>query len=323
MRAGLRALAAAALLGAAACAALATSTPGAIAGGDEPIRIEARRTPLGIGGATLALGVRYAGGLTVRGARLHGLSDLKVEDLGPFEARAWVVSDFGDLIRFTLRLDEAGRLVGADTAVRRPLTGLDGAVLSPKADADAEGLAILPDGRVLVSFERDHRIWSYGVGADAQPVPVATPDAALGDNEGLEGLAAAPAGWLALGEAGGAWLCAAEACAPFGPQTVTPADGYRFTGADRDPAGEGWFVVERYYRPPLDMRVRVRRLSVDGTLSEPLIQLRPPASVDNFEGIAASVTTDGTRLYLLSDDNANPLQKTLLLAFDVSNPPPR
>ncbi|OYW40921.1 MAG: hypothetical protein B7Z42_02820 [Brevundimonas sp. 12-68-7] len=272
MRAGLRALGVAALLGAAACAAVATSTP-SVAGPERAIRLEANRTPLGIGGATLAPGVRYAGGLTLRGPGLHGLSDLKIQgDV------AWAVSDFGHLIRFTLGLDgPEGRLVSADQGVRRELTDTDGIALRVGPNADAEGLAILPDGRVLVSFEREHRIWSYGADANERPVAVAAPD--------------------------------------------TPLPHF-FTGADRDPAGDGWFVVERLYRPPLTLRARVRRLSADGVLSAPLIELRPPALVDNFEGIAAVATPGGTRLYLLSDDNGNPLQKTLLLAFDLDDPSP-
>lgn len=302
------------LMSAAACAAVATSTPGPVTGPDHAIQMEARHVPLGIGGASLAPGVRYAGGLVLRGPALHGLSDLKVRN-----DRAWAVSDFGELVRFTLRLDGAGRLVGADSAIARPLTGPDGLVLTPKANADAEGLAILADGEVLISFERDHRIWSYGQNLSRPAAPVPAPSGPFPDNEGMEGLSGDGDGWLALGETGGAWLCDRGGCAPLTEPALRPADDFRFTGADEDPAG-GWFVVERRYTPPLDMRVRVRRLSPEGVLSEPLIQLRPPASTDNFEGIAAVATVNGTRLYLLSDDNDNPLQKTLLLAFDVPLP---
>lgn len=318
IRAGLRTLGVAALLGAAACAAVATTTP-SLAGPERGIRLEANRTPLGIGGATLAPGVRYAGGLTLRGPDLHGLSDLKIQgDV------AWAVSDFGHLIRFVLGLDGLeGRLVSVDHGARRELTDADGVALRVGPNADAEGLAILPDGRVLVSFEREHRIWSYGGDANDRPIAVAAPDTPLPSNGGFEGLSAAGAnGWLVLAEGGGAWLCA-ETCAALGAQPLVPEDDYRFTGVDRDPAGDGWFVVERLYRPPLTLRARVRRLSADGVLSAPLIELRPPASVDNFEGIAAVATPGGgTRLYLLSDDNRNPLQKTLLLAFDVAGPRP-
>lgn len=309
----LRGLAAAAIVLLAACAGVAT-TRTAIGDGAYPIRMEARRTPLGVGGVELAPGVAYAGGLALHGANLHGLSDLKNDG-----SQAWAVSDFGFLVRFRIVLDQRGRLIGAGSADRRALVDVDGAPLHPKAHADAEGLARLNDGRLLVSFERDHRIWDFGVEGSGPPRDMRQPDDAFADNEGLEGLSAAdPDGttWLAMGESGGAWVCDPEACRALPKAQQATEDGYSVTGADRDPDG-GWFVVQRRYAPPLDMRVRVRRMGPDGTLGPVLIALRPPASVDNFEGVAAVGTPSGTRLYLLSDDNANPLQQTLLLAFDV------
>lgn len=311
MRLAVRAGLSLALMAVAACAAVATVTPGLPPGPDRAIRMEARHVPLGIGGATLAPGVAYAGGLILRGPDLHGLSDLKVID-----DRAWAVSDFGALVRFDIVLDRNGRLTSATSAIARPLTGPDGAILAPKENADAEGLAILADGEVLVSFERDHRIWSYGPGFASAAAPVPSPNAPFADNEGMEGVAPDGDGWLVLGEGGGAWLCDRGGCAPLSEPVPSPVDGFRFTGADRDPHG-GWFVVERLFVPPLNMQARVRHLSPEGVLSAPLIQLRPPASTDNFEGVAAVETATGTRLYLLSDDNDNFVQKTLLLAFDV------
>lgn len=65
------------------------------------------------------------------------------------------------------------------------------------------------------------------------------------------------------------------------------------------------------------MRARVRRMDADGTLGPVLIELKLPGLTDNFEGIAAEARGDKVRLYILSDDNANPAQKTLMLAFDV------
>ena len=312
MRLTFRVVGALSLMGAAACAAMATATPGPVAGPDRAVRIETRHVPLGLGGATLAPGVTYAGGLVLRGPDLHGLSDLKIDG-----DRAWAVSDFGHLVRFTLRMDARGRLASADDAVSRPLTGPDGAVLTPKGNADAEGLALLPDGRVLISFEGDDRIWSYGLGANEPPSRVSTPKHDFPNNQGLEGLSAAPDGrWLALGETGGAWLCDADACALLPNAPTRYEDGFLTTGADVDPAG-GWFIVQRLFTPPFDMQGRVRHMAADGTLSEPLIHLRPPASTDNFEGIAVVPTATGVRLYLLSDDNSNLIQKTLLLGFDV------
>ncbi len=312
MRTVFRALAAAGLIALAACAGVATSVPRDPGDAGHPIRMDARRVPLGVGGADLAPGVTWAGGLSLHGANLHGLSDLKLDG-----DQAWSVSDFGSLVRFTIRLDRAGRLVGAGGATSRRLIGPDGTVLQPKAAADAEGIALLPSG-VAISFERDHRIWSYGPGGTGLPVPLRRPDAVFEDNEGMEGLAAAPGGWLVMGEAGGAWTCDPDACTALPRAPAAFTDGYKITGADVDPNG-GWFVVERSYTPPLDMRARVRRMAPDGTMGPVLIALRPPASVDNMEGIAAVRTARGTRLYLVSDDNANPLEKTLLLAFDVAD----
>ncbi|WGM46496.1 hypothetical protein KOAAANKH_01365 [Brevundimonas sp. NIBR10] len=309
---GFRSLAAAGLITLAACAGVATTVPRDPGEHGHPIRMEARRVPLGIGGADLAPGVTWAGGLSLHGVNLHGLSDLKLDG-----DQAWSVSDFGSLVRFTIRLDRAGRLVGAGGATTRRLTGPDGTPLQPKAAADAEGIVLLPSG-VAISFERDHRIWSYGPRGTSLPVPLRRPDAAFGDNEGMEGLAAAPGGWLAMGEGGGAWTCEPTACTALPHAPTAFIDGYKVTGADVDPNG-GWFVIERLYTPPLDMRARVRRMAPDGTLGPVLIALRPPASVDNMEGIAAVRTARGTRLYLLSDDNANPLEKTLLLAFDIAD----
>ena len=320
MRLAFRAATSLAFMALAACAAVATATPGPHAGPDYAIRMEARHVPLGVGGATLASGVTYAGGLILRGPGLHGLSDLKIAGASPSEVRAWVVSDFGDLVRFTIRLDRNGRLTSADSAVSRPLTGPDGAVLTPKPNADAEGIALLPDGRVLISFERDDRVWSYGPGANERPVLVSTPRHDFPENQGIEGLSAAPDGrWLTLGEAGGAWLCGESGCEVLPNAPTEYTDGFLTTGADIDPAG-GWFIVQRLFTPPLNMQARIRHMAPDGTLSAPLIHLRPPASTDNFEGIAAVPTATGVRLYLISDDNDNFVQKTLLLAFDV--PPP-
>lgn len=310
-----RSLAAAGLIALAACAGVVTTQPQFDEDGFYPVQIQAQRVPLGVGGADLARGVTYAGGLSLHGANLHGLSDLKLDG-----DQAWSVSDCGVLVRFTLRLDGRGRLIGAENATSRRLIGPDGAVLPSKRAADAEGLALLDTG-VAVSFERDDRIWNYGPRGRSLPTPMRHPDVAFAANEGMEGLAAAPnGGWLVLGEAAGAWVCDPNACRALPKAPPTVEDGFKFTSADVDPAG-GWFILQRRYRAPFDLQARVRRMAPDGSLGPVLIGLRAPASVDNFEGIAVQATAAGTRLYILSDDNANPLEKTLLMAFDVESAP--
>jgi hypothetical protein len=285
---------------------------------------ELKTVGLGLPGAVLAPGVSFAGGMEIvagLGSPLHGLSDLKLTGDGGFVA----VSDAGDLVRGVLRLDPQGRLVGVDRLASRRLTLENGQPIADKIDGDAEGLALTRSGDLLISFERRHRIWNYGpLSALRAPRPVSSPDAAFPDNEGIEGLAAAlprqgAEGWRALGEGGGVWNCTPGRCrVVVPPPAEAPKDAdYRSTGLDRDPSGEGWFMVERRYSPPFDMRGRVRRLAPDGTPGPVLVELKLPGTTDNFEGVAAEQRGQTTRIYLLSDDNANPAQRTLLLAFDV------
>ncbi|MFN3879772.1 MAG: esterase-like activity of phytase family protein [Brevundimonas sp.] len=287
-----------------------------------PTVAELRSVSLGLlGGARLADGVQFAGGLQISAAptsSLHSLSDLKLTGDGGFVT----VSDAGDLVRGDIRLDADGRLIGLDHFRSRRLTLEDGRAISDKQDGDAEGLVITPSGELLVSFERRHRIWNYGSlsALKAQPTPMRAPDFAFTENDGMEGLAVAPNGWRVSGEAGGVWDCSSARCtvvtAP--PEKPIPDSDYRITGLDRDPSGDGWFVVQRLYRAPIDMRARVRRMAPDGTLGPILIELKLPGTTDNFEGVAAETRRGKTRLYILSDDNFNPAQRTLMLAFDLS-----
>ena len=280
-----------------------------------------RQVGLGLpGGAALADGVTFAGGVEIvldPDSPLHSLSDLKLTGEDGFIA----VTDAGDLVRGRLRLDEAGRLVGVEGLRHRRLTLADGAPIAEKADGDAEGLALTHAGDLLVSFERNHRIWNYGR-ADApstHPVPAAMPEFAFTLNDGIEGLAASDMGWAAAGESGGLWDCNGGACVTRVAPPATPlADrDYRITGMDENPFGSGWFVVQRSFSPPIDARARVRRMRENGELGPVLIELKLPGVTDNFEGVAAERRGRGVRVYVLSDDNGSANQRTLLLAFDL------
>lgn len=283
----------------------------------------AREVGLGLpGGARLADDVAYAGGLEITSpadAPTHSLSDLKVLE----GTRLVAVSDAGDLFSAGLILGREGRLVGLVQLQVRRLTLADGAPIADKADGDAEGLAVLDNGDLLVSFERNHRIWSYGSPSApaARPVAVRRPDAAFAPNDGMEAISARDGGWRVAGESGGVWDCSPTACMVVTPvpDTPLPDNAYRITGMDRDPSGDGFFVVQRSYAPPIDARARVRRMAADGTLGPVLIELKLPGTTDNFEGIAAVARDGATRLYILSDDNNSDRQRTLLLAFDLAN----
>jgi len=279
--------------------------------------------PVGLGlpgGAQLADGVAFAGGVELvahETSPLHSISDFKLTDDG-FVA----VSDAGDLIRGALILDAEGRLSGLSGLQSRRLSLADGTPIVEKVDGDAEGLLLTERGDLLISFERNHRIWNYGRLAQVsrRPTAVAHPDFAFALNDGMEGISARPGGWRVAGESGGVWDCTPARCtvvtAP--PETPIPDGDYRITGMDRDPAG-GFIVVQRSFTRPVDARARVRRMAEDGSLGPVLVELKLPSTTDNFEGVAAVRQGQATRLYILSDDNNSSTQRTLLLAFDVAD----
>jgi hypothetical protein len=211
----------------------------------------------------------YAGGIAISSPdtqRLHGLSDLKFGPDGGLVA----ISDDGDLFEARLKLDETGRLVGLTDGKLQPLKGLDGQPLQGKEKGDAEGLAILPNGDRLVSFERDHRIWLYPRQPDGtygRRAPSTSPATTFPDNEGMEALTAypiaGPDAYLVGGEEGEVWLCKLSApCVGLAPQS--PPD---FT----------WGLTSlRRLRGPVG-RHPVPRLRSDPRLARPgAVRDRPP-----------------------------------------------
>lgn len=282
--------------------------------------------------AALDGGFTYAGGLSLTSAtttRLHGLSDLAVGADGQLMA----ITDDGDLFEARIQLDAQGRLTGVSDGKLRPLPGLDGRPLQGKQQADAEGLAVLPNGDRLVSFERDHRIWLYPVQPDGgwgTPRPAPKPATVFPDNEGMEALAAYPAAgpnaYIVGGEEGEVWLCRLSAdCKSLPPQSgpdftwglsgFAPFAGPAIATLHRgfDPV-RGWRAMVRFVADPT---VPTARQRISATL-----RLEGSTTRDNIEGVALTRSpTGGTRLYLISDDNAAEGQRTLLLAFDWTPPP--
>jgi len=262
-------------------------------------------------------------------APFGGLSDMMLAHDGD---AILSVSDIGWWWRLRLKRDAQGRLVGVPAAEAAPLRDLTGAALARKFESDAESMTRLADGHWLVGFERDHRIWSYP-GADpsaALPEAPATPFAApedlrdLPENNGIEAMAELGDGrvlMLAEGEEnapgdGIGWLGRPGAWSQI---AIRRSDGYRPTALARLPSGN-LVLLERYFTPSQGPGVRISLLPaaqlVPGARLEPalLAQWRLPMTVDNFECIAAEPALEGgVYLFILSDDNQNPLQRTLLL----------
>jgi len=310
---------------------------------DQKLEIQASILPLSLEDAKIQRVGKliWRGGisLTANSPHFGGWSDLYV---APDGKSLVSISDVGGWMTAAIDQDADGNLRGLSGARIGRLRDLAGKPLANKQEADSESMAHLPDGSWLVGFERHHRIWRYpagdeAVGAGLAGVPVAVEGpAALAkqpDNGGLEAMNAGPDGRLVL------------LSEEYSVQAGTSV------GWIGTPAGKGWSwasfnyatipdfvptsiallpdgsyaVIERAFDMVRGVRCRIMRfdaaqLQPGATVrAEELARLASPYTVDNLEGLAATKGPRGeTLLWLVSDDNFNPLQRTLLLQFELA-----
>lgn len=306
------------LLAVGACAQPAPIPPGPIAAGPA-ISLSAAALPLDPGNAALSKvgNFAFAGGLHVTSkdtSQLHGLSDLRVLPGGTLYSE----SDEGGFFSARLVLDANGRLVGLKDGELTALNGPDGKPLPTKQESDAEGLAIFANGDRLISFERHHRILLYPA-KGGPPHEVPSPQANFSNNGGMEGLAAdpekGPDAYMVGGEATGeTWTCTlAKGCEAA--RTISKPDDFKLVALAPLPGARLAYLL-RAWDPIRGSRISLVISDATGAVIDQL-DLQPPLTVDNFEGLDAVAGKDGAiRFYLISDDNFEPSQRTLLLAFD-------
>ncbi len=299
----------------------------------DPIEIAA--TPLALGEAgdpvSRVGALDFLGGLelTSPDGRFGELSGLEISADG---TRMTAITDGGYWIAARLDYDAAGRLVGIGDAALYPIRDAAGQPLEGSW-RDAEALTRLADGRRAVGFERRHRIWLYaGDVAQAAGQALAMP-AKLGEapnNGGIEALTQLADGrLLALTEdfqapEGGlrGWIIALDG--ETAPLAYRPARDFHPTALALLPDGDV-LVLERRFTVvagPGARLVRVARAAIaPGAVvsGRELGRLEAPLAVDNFEGLAVRRDALGrTLIYLVSDDNFNPHQRTLLMQFRLA-----
>ena len=298
-----------------------------------PIAVEATPAPLDPRdpGALRAGKLKYRGGVVLKSADQHfgGFSGLGVSADGK---RMIAVSDRGRRLAADVVYGADGNLTGLANTSLDTLADLEGRPLTRKMFSDAESMSPGVEGEIIIGFERAHRLWRYMPG-EVTPRPLKTPDeaAALPANSGIEALTLLADGSLfAIAEGSDddneslAWV---SDTGGWSVMTYALKDGFRATGAATLPGGDV-LVLERRYTLRTGVAARVRRLAANAITpgthleAELIAELRPPGTVDNMEGIEVRRAETGpdagkTLVYLVSDDNFNPLQRTLLMMFEL------
>lgn len=306
--------------------------------------------------ASLLPAVAAAGPIEISTTRLSSFSATGETAFGPFEWRGGLALSstevkFGGLSGLALSADctgllavsDAGRWFRAQLAYDgAELAGLAEAELAPMLDAkgkppaskprgDAEAVADLGGGKILVGFESRPRIGIYDIGnsglaARFQPLKSPKEIKTGPGNEEIESVGRIGGDYIAISEFNTdplgsirAWLWNAKRTAVF---SVKRHEDYKITDLAVLPDG-GILILERSFGPSLLPGMAIRRFAAsaieDGATVEPelLFAGRAPFyAIDNMEGIALCERGGETLVMIVSDNNFNTaLQRTLLLQF--------
>lgn len=260
-------------------------------------------------------------------------------------------SDFGGLSALValrdgrfLGVSDAGALVGfgltGDAKIDRPFIAALPGAFGPKItfkDRDSEGIAYDPvSGRVWVSYEHAHAIRRFPPSlarVDGLVRPQAMRD--WPSNKGVEALIRLPdGGFLAFAEGGpddGIYPAIAYSGDPVERGTRSfgfryePAEGYRITDGTVLPDGQ-LLLLERRIGLPEGFTAKLLLLDPttirEGAIvsGKVIATLAPPLLVDNMEGITVTREGEQTIVWLVSDNNFNAIQRTLLMKFALQLP---
>ncbi len=272
--------------------------------------------------------LEFVGGLELfsHSSKFGGISAIRMLDDRNFMG----VMDTGYWYFGTLERDDVGRPSAVtDFAVGKILGNGE-----LKYDSDAEGMVI--DGnRVLVSFERDHRIGAFDLDliprSEGKIVPHPIPLNEFRSNAGMEAITIAPSGGALDGSIvvltekslnkKGDIFAAVLSGSQKGVFFVRRWGRYDITDADFLPNGD-LLILERRFNLADGLGMRIRRISageirpgatVDG---EVILEANLSNQIDNMEGLDVFQTPDGgTHIMLVSDDNRSILQRSLMLEF--------
>ena len=280
----------------------------------------------------------WRGGLTLSSPSklFGGFSGLIIS---PDGRRMFAVSDAGQWFDATLSY-KGQRPVQISDARIAALSDPDGKAFKGPRFNDAEAIAPV-DGEdlssgILVAFERKSRILRYGMTASGPGKPLKRlklPKAvqAVKSNKGLEGLALLRAGPLKgtlvafperLKDKNGDLIGFLIGGPRPGSFVLRRLGGFDVTDLAALPDG-GLLVLERRFRYTEGPQMRIRRLRAGDIRrgarlqGEVLLEADTRWQIDNMEGIAVHRSGGRDVITVISDDNFNFLQRTILLQFEL------
>jgi hypothetical protein len=274
--------------------------------------------------------LHYLGGWVLSSAqpRFGGYSALHVDG-----DRFLALADTGEWLRF--RMARPGAIDRVEFGRLSDYPGRTGA----KGDRDSESMTVdRASGDIWVGFEQYPSIFHFAPDFAALKGKVFPPAMKhWPDNEGAESLARLSDGRFVTISEGPAFKNGlseglifpadpTESAAPPISFGYRPPESYVPTDAQQLPDGR-LVVLNRHFALMDGMWAAVTIIDPRGVRGGELLEgeligeLRPPLTVDNMEGL--SVTREGGRtvLWLISDDNQNGIQRTLLLKFAIEDKP--
>lgn len=246
-----------------------------------------------------------------------------------------MVTDEGYWVTAKIESDEAGVPAGLSNARIGALLDIDGTPMLTKRLADAEAVTLVGED-VWVTSERNQPIRAYALEDGSFSGPARLP---FGDvaplsgsrNQGLEAMVHITTGLLA-----GETLIfleepprrAADPTAmrlmPDGSRqhfAIRRQDDFAITGAAMMPDGDVMLIERRFsWNDGIFMRLRhlpasdIATGAVEGRI---VLDADGGTLIDNMEGIAVTDHANGPIITLISDDNSNFFQRTVLLRFQI------
>jgi len=292
----------------------------------------------------VALGAQIQGLIFRGGLELHSATDtfggLSAIGFTGNDGKLVMVSDRGHFVSGRLLYDEAGVPLALAGVTIDPIQNSKGADLPRAFARDAEGLTIIerPDNKsvVRVGFENLTRVADYhlenGVPAGAATeVPIPDWLTQTRTNQSLEA------------------VCLASAGSPVAGSTLLLTEGvidddgnhsgYLLGKSDKGPmsyrSGNGTDPSDCAFLPNGDLLVLERGVSLvsfavrlvrikaadvkpDSTMSGEVLFSGVGGDLDNMEGLAVHQMPSGeTRITIVSDDNFNDWERSLLLEFSL------